>query len=115
MSTSNPISAKLADVKSGIIDTINDKTGLQLAKPKSEITLSAEQRRAIVNVLNGSDISVLEGIPGAGKTTVMKEIVRQYEKAGYKVIGAAPSSAASLELAKATGIECKNIFQLRKR
>lgn len=114
LSWKESISAKLADVKSGIIDTINDKTGLQLAKPKSEITLSEEQRRAIVNVLNGSDISVLEGIPGAGKTTVMKEIVRQYEKAGYKVIGAAPSSAASLELAKATGIECKNISQWRK-
>lgn len=114
LSWKESISVKLADVKSDIIDAINDKTNLELAKPKSEVTLSEEQRRAVVNVLNGSDISVLEGIPGAGKTTVMKEIVRQYEKAGYKVIGAAPSSAASLELAKATGIECKNISQWRK-
>ncbi|MDP5083613.1 MAG: MobA/MobL family protein, partial [Rickettsiaceae bacterium] len=114
LSWSEKIGTKLRDIKTDLIENINDKTGLKLEKPRQEISLSGEQRRAVVNILNGSDISVLEGIPGAGKTTVMREMVRQYKKAGFKVIGVAPSSAASLELAKATGIECKNASLWRK-
>ena len=114
LSFSEKIGVKVRDIKSDTIDFVNEKTGLDLEKPKQVISLSDEQRGAVVNVLNGSDISVLEGIPGAGKTTAMREIVRQYKKAGFTVIGTAPSSAASLELAKATGIECKNASQWRK-
>jgi ATP-dependent exoDNAse (exonuclease V) alpha subunit len=44
----------------------------------------------------------------------MRELVRQYKKAGYKVIGTAPSSAAAQSLAKATGIEVKNLSLLCK-
>jgi Ti-type conjugative transfer relaxase TraA len=108
------VSEKIRDIKTDAIEYINEKTNLNLEKPKEAIELSAEQRKAVINILNGGDISVLEGLPGAGKTTVMQEIVRQYKKAGFKVIGTAPSSAASLELAKSTGIECKNMSQWRK-
>jgi nucleoside-triphosphatase THEP1 len=114
LSFSEKIGVKIRDIKTDTIDFVNEKTGLEFEKPKQVISLSDEQRRAVVNVLNGSDISVLEGIPGAGKTTAMREIVRQYKKAGFTVIGTAPSSAASLELAKATGMECKNASQWRK-
>ncbi|HJK89011.1 MAG: MobA/MobL family protein (plasmid) [Candidatus Megaira endosymbiont of Mesostigma viride] len=108
------VEEKLREVKSDLVSVINEKTGIELEKPKQPVVLTAEQRKVVINVLNGSDISVLEGIPGAGKTTAMQEIVRQYKKAGYTVIGAAPSSSASLELAKATGIECKNASLWRK-
>ncbi len=108
------IGAKARDIATNLVEHVNDKTGLNLEKPKQPISLSLEQRKAVVNILNGVDISVLEGIPGAGKTTAMHEIVRQYKKAGFKVIGVAPSSAASLELAKATGIKCKNATLWRK-
>jgi Ti-type conjugative transfer relaxase TraA len=114
LSFSEKIGAKVRDIKSNAIDFVNEKTGIELEKPKQPVVLTAEQRKAVINVLNGSDISVLEGIPGAGKTTAMQEIVRQYKKAGYTVIGAAPSSSASLELAKATGIKCKNASLWRK-
>ncbi len=114
LSFSEKIGAKVRDIKSDAIDFVSEKTGIELEKPKQPVVLTAEQRKAVINVLNGSDISVLEGIPGAGKTTAMQEIVRQYNKAGYTVIGATPSSSASLELAKATGIECKNASLWRK-
>lgn len=76
--------------------------------------ISNEQRRAIFEILNGPNISILEGIPGAGKTVSMKEIVKQYKRAGKEVIGVAPSSAAALVLAKETGIEAKNASLWRK-
>ena len=108
------VAEKLRDVKSDLVSVINEKTGIELEKPKQPVVLTAEQRKAVINVLNGSDISVLEGIPGSGKTTAMREIVRQYQKAGFTVIGVTASSSASLELAKATGIKCKNASLWRK-
>jgi Ti-type conjugative transfer relaxase TraA len=114
LSFSEKIGAKVRDIKSDAIDFVSEKTGIELEKPKQPVVLTAEQRKAVINVLNGSDISVLEGIPGSGKTTAMREIVRQYQKAGFTVIGVTASSSASLELAKATGIECKNASLWRK-
>jgi ATP-dependent exoDNAse (exonuclease V) alpha subunit len=94
---------------------VNDKAGLELnLVAKEQPSLTTEQKQAVVEVLNGSDVSVLEGWPGAGKTHSMRAIVKQYQRAGYKVLGAAPSSAAALTLAKAAGIEAKNIAQWRK-
>jgi ATP-dependent exoDNAse (exonuclease V) alpha subunit len=95
---------------------VNDKAGLELnLVAKEQPSLTTEQKQAVVQVLNGSDVSVLEGWPGAGKTHSMRAIVKQYQRAGYKVLGAAPSSAAALTLAKAAGgVEAKNIAQWRK-
>jgi len=94
------------DVKEVVRSTatkIEDKTGLKLDAiknaTKAKQFLSDEQKNAVLNILNGKDISVLEGLPGAGKTTAMSELVRQYKKAGKIVIGVTPSSSAALELA----------------
>lgn len=76
--------------------------------------MSLEQRRAVMEILNGNNISILEGIPGSGKTVSMREIVKQCRRAGKKVIGVAPSSAAALVLEKETGIDAKNATLWRK-
>jgi len=114
LSFSEKIGIKLREVATDVVTKINDHTGLDLDKPRQEVALSDEQRKAVLNILNGADISVLEGIPGAGKTTAMRELVRQYQKSGRVVIGVTPSSSASLELAKSTGIDCKNASLWRK-
>ncbi|WP_375326523.1 AAA family ATPase [Candidatus Tisiphia endosymbiont of Nemotelus uliginosus] len=104
-------------VKVGIAvqEVVNDKLGLkyELIARQSE-PLTKKQRKAVMEILNGKDISVLEGYPGSGKTFVMREIVRQYRKAGYRVIGTSPSSSAAQVLASATGIQSKNIALWRK-
>lgn len=97
-------------------ESINDKTGLNLnLLPKTQQPLTEEQKDAITNILNGPNLSVLEGWPGTGKTFVMKEIVHQYQKAGYKIIGTAPSSSAAQVLSTSTGIEALNTTLLRKQ
>ncbi|WP_241760972.1 AAA family ATPase [Rickettsia endosymbiont of Ixodes scapularis] len=66
-------------------DNIGGSLGLKLNVFGSKNhEFSTEQIEAILSVCNGSDISVLEGNPGAGKTFVMREIVRQYKNAGFK-------------------------------
>lgn len=76
---------------------------------------SDEQIKAILSVCNGSDISVLEGNPGAGKTFVMREIVRQYKAAGFKVVGTGPSSVSAKVLSRSAGIKADNMSLLRKK
>ncbi|WP_134820390.1 MobA/MobL family protein [Rickettsia conorii] len=76
---------------------------------------STEQIEAILSVCNGSDISVLEGNLGAGKTFVMREIVRQYKAAGFKVVGTGPSSVSAKVLSRNAGIIADNTSLLRKK
>lgn len=99
-----------------ISELLEQKTGIKfdLLTKAPHKTLSNEQSKAVLEILQGRDISVLEGIPGSGKTTAMREIVRQYKQRGYKVIGVAPSSSAALQLEKETGIESKNASLWRK-
>jgi len=102
-----------ADIKRGIQQMFGIKASF-LEEGFNPDTISKEQERAVLEILNGPNISVLEGIPGAGKTVSMKEIVKQYKRAGKKVIGVAPSSTAALVLEKETGIEAKNASLWRK-
>jgi nucleoside-triphosphatase THEP1 len=88
-------------------------TGIDLGI-ELEKELSSKQKQAVLELLNGRDLVVLEGLPGSGKSTVMGEIVRQYQKSGFRVIGAAPSSSAALNLSSLAGIEAKNTAQWRK-
>ncbi|PCJ28979.1 MAG: hypothetical protein COA94_03070 [Rickettsiales bacterium] len=104
--------------RSGILrftQKLEQKIGLKLnvASSKQRV-LSPEQRKAVVGILNGKDLSLLQGLPGSGKTMLAGVIARQYKKAGKKVIGITPSDAAALALAKETGIECRNAILWRK-
>jgi ATP-dependent exoDNAse (exonuclease V) alpha subunit len=87
---------------------------LQNWQGKQQKILTPEQEKAVLAILNGQDLSVLVGLPGTGKTTVLQEVKRQYQKKGKQVIGLAPSSAAALQLSKSLGITCLNTSQWRK-
>lgn len=105
---------KVRDTAVAFTTELEERTGLKFELIDNKPPLSPEQRRAVLNILNGSDISALQGIPGSGKTTAMREIVRQYEKAGFTVIGVTASSSAALVLEKETGITCLNASLWRK-
>lgn len=97
-------------------DKIGSSLGLKLNVFGSKNhEFSDEQIKAILSVCNGSDISVLEGHPGAGKTFVMREIVRQYKAAGFKVVGTGPSSVSAKVLSRNAGIKADNTSLLRKK
>lgn len=115
LSLTEKVTEFVGDKKRETVAFINEKTGLDLSSSKAKPTLSKEQSKAVIQILNGADIAVLEGLPGAGKTTTMSELARQYKKLGFKPIGVTPSSSAALELSKATGIECKNVAIWRKK
>jgi ATP-dependent exoDNAse (exonuclease V) alpha subunit len=96
----------------GVGKAIESTLGVKLGVSK-EIELSEKQKQAVLYALNGPSISVIEGLPGAGKSTVVREITRQLVKKGYRVIGGAVSNSASRNLAEVGGIFTKNLSQWR--
>jgi Ti-type conjugative transfer relaxase TraA len=76
---------------------------------KQKLKLSDEQQNAILNIVNGKDISLLIGRPGTGKSTVMSSLVKEYTDKGYNVFGAAHSAVATINLADAAGIKASTL------
>lgn len=82
-------------------------------KSEEQRPLSAEQMQAVYHLCHESnDIAVLSGLPGAGKTTVLKSAKALWESQGYDVIGTSLYSRASRELMETSGIKSKNIAKL---
>ncbi|MBS3849780.1 relaxase domain-containing protein [Devosia sp. BSSL-BM10] len=69
--------------------------------------LSAEQTRAALQVTRGGRVAIVEGAPGAGKSTAQRPIVASYEAAGFRVIGAATAWKIASALGKDLCIESR--------
>ena len=78
------------------------------------VKLTDQQVETVVSILNGSNLSVLEGFPGAGKSTVMLAVRKYYEAAGFEVIGTAMTNKACSELGDKLGIKVVNTTRLRQ-
>jgi len=71
--------------------------------------LSESQRAAVEQILSSRDqMTALEGVAGAGKTTSLAAIREAAERDGYKVEGFAPTSRAAQKLGEA-GIESSTL------
>lgn len=72
------------------------------------INLKDQQAKAVEHVLTTSNrISIIRGVAGAGKTTLMKE-ARRHIEAKKKLTVVAPSGTASREVLKSEGFENAN-------
>jgi ATP-dependent exoDNAse (exonuclease V) alpha subunit len=71
--------------------------------------LSEEQREAVVGLIKDSNLSVLIGRAGSGKTTTLKAVSEIYQKSGFTVIGTSLSALASENLGNEAGIKAKTI------
>lgn len=95
----------------GINDT--DINPLSINKSGERLEFTNQQKEIIKKTLAGRNISIIEGWPGAGKTTVTKEIVRHYQESGYEIIAAAPTNKAAQELGEKLGVKTYTLAGLR--
>jgi len=78
---------------------------------QDKIIYAPRQREAIKAALTGQTL-VLTGGPGTGKTTTLKAIITLLEKAGKKVLLAAPTGRAAKRMEELTGREAKTLHRL---
>lgn len=70
------------------------------------LRLSGEQRMVVGAITSsGNRIDTIEALAGTGKTTCAGALREAYERAGYRVVGAAPTARAARELKERAGIE----------
>jgi conjugative relaxase-like TrwC/TraI family protein len=76
---------------------------------KAHAHLSDSQRRAVEQILSSRDqVTALEGVAGAGKTSSLAAICEAAERESYQVEGFAPTSRAAQKLSEA-GIESSTL------
>jgi len=75
-----------------------------------ERSLTKSQRKAYTTVMNTSDrIVIMQGYAGTGKTTLFKELNREFAEKGFVLRGLAFTGKAAGELKNASGIESSTI------
>ncbi|OGL45004.1 MAG: recombinase RecD [Candidatus Schekmanbacteria bacterium RBG_16_38_11] len=89
----------------------NAEGELESVQKQLHIKLAPDQVRAIRNAIL-KKMMIITGGPGTGKTTIVRSILRIYEKLGARVILAAPTGRAAKRLAESTGREAKTIHRL---
>ena len=76
-----------------------------------EVELTQAQHEAVRRALS-YPLSVVTGLPGTGKTTVVKAMVSEAERRGQRVALAAPTWLAAQRLAEVTGSDATTVHRL---
>ena len=80
---------------------------------KSRSNLGDDQVAAVRTLAAGTNaVSVLVGPAGTGKTYTLDTVREIYESAGYRIVGAAPSARAAMELQNGAGVRSATLHRL---
>ena len=90
-----------------------DEGVIELALGALRVPLSDEQARAVRSIAtSGNAVDVVEALAGTGKTTVAGALAAVYQRAGYRVLGAAPTGRAARELSSRAGVPASTLHRL---
>ncbi|NBC88527.1 MAG: Ti-type conjugative transfer relaxase TraA, partial [Alphaproteobacteria bacterium] len=78
------------------------------------LILSAEQAEALAHVTDGRDLGIVIGHAGTGKSAMLGVAREAWERAGYRVRGAALSGIAAENLEGGSGIGSRTIARLEQ-
>lgn len=95
-----------------MIDTLMNTSHPALLPAGSLKKYDEDQKAAIIGCLSGNGISLITGGPGTGKTTVLKEVIKGFEKNGALVALCAPTGRAASRAKESTGHTSSTIHKL---
>ena len=87
------------------------KSELTKIEATSKIELS-EKQKEVIKLVNESNVTIITGGPGTGKTTIIKNIIDIYEGKGKKVVLSAPTGRAAKRMTETTGKEASTLHRL---
>jgi len=82
-----------------------------ISKLDNGIELTDEQKKCVKSIFD-SQVSVITGGPGTGKTTIIKAILKTLEEFEAKVVLCAPTGRAAKRLSETSGVDAKTIHRL---
>jgi len=94
--------------RSETADIIREHT---LRDPADKQMLSIEQTEHLISIIS-SQVSILTGGPGTGKTTMIKSLCQFVNREGGRLILAAPTGRAARRLTEATGEQASTLHRL---
>ena len=84
---------------------------IKMVESEEDMEYEALQKKAISEAVS-SGVMLLTGGPGTGKTTIIRAVIRIFDKIGIKVALAAPTGRAAKRMSEATQKEAKTIHRL---
>lgn len=116
VSSADALNDRSRSLDVGLIDRSIAKLETELNRNRGEgeprRQLSDEQKVAVYHLCSGSDIRMLNGRAGTGKTTLLKAVAEAYQAAGYEVIGTSFQGKAVEIMQKEIGISCRTLDSL---
>jgi hypothetical protein len=83
------------------------------ALAEAQPTLNAGQAAAVRAIsTSGNGVDTVQALAGTGKTTMMRTLADVYRRAGYSVIGAAPTTRAARELRDVADVPANTLHAL---
>jgi exodeoxyribonuclease V alpha subunit len=76
-----------------------------------DIQLSKDQKKAVLSVFNNK-VTIITGGPGTGKTTIIKMIIKLFEKENLDMALCAPTGRAAKRITETTGVEAMTLHRL---
>lgn len=89
----------------------NIKEGIDKSEEDQGFSLTEEQKNVVVNSLN-SNVVVITGAAGTGKTSISRAILNVYKQGNYKISCCALSAMAAQRITEATGFQASTIHRL---
>jgi hypothetical protein len=74
--------------------------------------LDAQQRAAYARLSGRSDLAIVTGIAGAGKSRLQRDVAAAYSEAGFRVIGTAVAGDAARTLGEEAAIDTRTVARL---
>lgn len=93
--------------------TGNESLSIDVGKIQEKVDMKYDEIQAdAIRKAAVSQVMVLTGGPGTGKTTTTQGIIAAYRSFGLKILLAAPTGRAAKRMTEATGLEAKTIHRL---
>jgi len=93
------------------IRNIEVDKAVQWVQGKIRLNLAQKQIEAIKGAISDK-VMVITGGPGTGKTTIIKAVIKIYNKLGTRILLAAPTGRASKRMSEATDYPAKTIHRM---
>ncbi|WP_157082327.1 Ti-type conjugative transfer relaxase TraA, partial [Sphingomonas pruni] len=88
------------------------KGGIIAAAGSGSLRLGEEQQAALAHITRPRDLAIVTGYAGTGKSAMLGIARDEWERAGYRVVGAALSGIAAENLESGSGIVSRTIASL---